>query len=178
MYLHFCSIINEEQKMVNRYNIIVKIRLNRRFTPVLCAVLFSFSLCISGCTTTRIENVNESQLPVRNDYEILSATMKNGEKISLKDKSPRFEIIYKGIPNVILYMNKDTTILADNMKKISYEERMIQLKDVKSVTIEITKVQVVKTILVVAGLALIVALIAGAAVSLSNPLFPTPLFGD
>ncbi|MGA2667413.1 MAG: hypothetical protein ABSF32_00695 [Ignavibacteria bacterium] len=154
--------------MSNKYNIIQKIASNRRFTPVLCIVLFSFILCLGGCTTTKIENVNESQLPSRTDYEILSVVMKNGEKISLKNNNPGFEIIYKGIPNVILYMNKDTTILTDNMKKISSEERVIELKNIKSVKIEMTRVQVAKTIIVVTGLVLILSVEIGLGIALKG----------
>jgi hypothetical protein len=152
-----------EQKMSNKYNIIQIISLNRRFTPVLYTLILCISLYLGGCQTTKIENVDETQLPAKKDYEILSVVLKNGEKLSLENKSPRFEIIYKGIPNVLLYYTKDTTIVeTDKIKRLSYKEHMIQFSDIKSVKIQTIHVNTALLILgIIGGTLLFFLLIAG-----------------
>jgi hypothetical protein len=119
--------------------------------------------------------VMDEQIPVRlsrqaeKDIKIVSLKLKNGSIISIKNKDAKFLLDYKGMKNVIYYSTADTINTAVGHMKLVYTDSIIQLKDIKYAKIEISKLDGVKTVLVVVGVAalvLLILVIVGAAVTL------------
>jgi hypothetical protein len=151
-------------------------------------LLVCFIITINGCTTTSTSQYPKEYLPLNERIKILSITLKNGTFINTKYKDVLYKDNYENINKVLLIMPGDSTIMGKEIHlqqtstpgvydttfvntqriiKSNKAERIIPLNDVLEVFIEKEETDVCLTILatigIIAGLVVIVGLIAVAA---------------
>ena len=154
------------------FKIILSLRYRFEFKLLSCLLVLSLILFISGCKTTEILRTESKNITSHKDYEIINVFMKNGLKINLKNKSARIVKEYLGKKNLIFYSTKDTIRISEDTLNIFSKKKIadttkdttlsstdslmvfptikiIELDEVKWITIKKTEVDVGKTILFV-----------------------------
>lgn len=142
---------------------IFKIILSMGYKPELVLLIYliviSFILSIAGCATTETQRVSSDNIAYKTDYKIINVIMKNGLVIDLQDKSPIYFREYDNKKNVILYTAVDTIQIYDDSLSVTPVTKIIELDDVKKVTIEKSGTTVVMPILMIGGFAVLMALL-------------------
>ena len=92
-----------------------------------------------GCVSSKIEYVEKEKLPEEKVYYIISAYLKDGSTIDLKDKKAEVKLDHKGVKNVILYYDE------------GFKEKYIPFKDIAWLKIEVVETNQVVTTIVIAG---------------------------
>ena len=154
------------------FKIILSFRYGLEFKLLACLLVISLILSISGCKTIETLRTDSKNITSHKDYEIINVIMKNELKIDLKNKSARFVREYLGKKNLIFYSTRDTIRISEDTLNIFSKKRIadtakdttlsstdslmvfptikiIELDEVKWVTIKKTEVDVGKTILFV-----------------------------
>lgn len=163
---------------------IFKIIINKKYRPgfklLISLLVFSILSSVIGCTTTGSHLIRNDKLSSQTDYEILRIQMKSGQIIDMRGKSAHYVKEYEGKKNLIFYSSSDTIIsLKDSLEIFSKEKtfpgsddtipvsnstlvvaptiRIIELEQVRWITIEKTELDVGKTaLIVVAAVTLII----------------------
>lgn len=113
-------------------------RLNKHLPILICILIFPLTVFLSGCYSTRTEMVTEDKIPVKESYEIINVTLKNNKVISLEGMEAKFILNYKDKQNLISYTKTGDYIRsADGEWVQSHSVKVIELKDVKLIKIEI-----------------------------------------
>jgi hypothetical protein len=97
--------------------------------------------CFTGCVTSKIEYVETEKIPPKGKvYRIADVYMKDGKVINLRDAEPKYKSSYKGKEHVITYYNND------------FKTKIIELKDVSKVKVEILESNQILTAVLVVGI--------------------------
>ena len=146
------------------FKTILSLRYKPTFKLITCLLVFSLILTLSGCTTTDTQRVRSDELTYKVDYEIISVSMKNGLVINLRGKSALYVKEFKDKKNLILYSTTDTVRISKDSTKVYSINNIIELSEVKEVTIEKSETNVGLTILatlgIIAAFIVILAIIA------------------
>jgi hypothetical protein len=102
-------------------------------------IVFLIIATFTGCVTTKVDYVENDKLPKDKVYRIAEVFMKDGTVINLWDTEPKFRAKYKGLTNVITYYD------------VNYAVRIIDLKDIKQIKIEILESNQIVTALIIVG---------------------------
>ncbi len=125
------------------------------FRIIVLLVLAAFS----GCVTSKIEYVEKEELPDEKVYYIISAYLKDGSTVDLKDKKAEVKFDYKGVKNVILYYDE------------GFKEKHILFKDIAWLKIEVVENNKTVTTIVIIGsvvIALFLAFVVVLGIGLSS----------
>lgn len=110
-------------------------------------IIFIILISFTGCVTSKIEYTESNELPKDKVYRISEVYMKDGTVINLKGKEAKFKLKYKGIENVIVYVDdKDKDVL-------------IPVKNINNIKIEVLEGQTLVTVLVIVGSLIILFII-------------------
>ena len=134
------------------FKTILSLRYKPTFKLITCLLVFSLILTLSGCTTTDTQRVRSDELTYKVDYEIISVSMKNGLVINLRGKSALYVNEFKDKKNLILYSTTDTVRVSKDSTKVYSINNIIELSEVKEVTIEKSETNVGLTILATLGI--------------------------
>lgn len=115
-------------------------------------------VCFTGCVNTKIDYVEEDALPKDKTYRISDVFLKGGKVLNLKEAQPKFKATYKGMKNVIIYYDND------------FNRKFIEIKDIDKIKIEIIEPNIGLTILVVAGVLVLLVILLLAAFLISKPI--------
>lgn len=122
-------------------------------------IVVSFILSFAGCATTETQRVSSDNIAYKTDYKIVNVIMKNGLVIDLQDKSPIYFREYNNKKNVILYTGVDTIQISEDSLSVTHVTRVIELDNVKKITIEKSGTTIVMPILMIGGFAVLMALL-------------------
>ena len=117
------------------FNNILSLKYKVEFKLITCLVVLSFILSMSGCATTETLRVESESIPSNKNYEIVNVITKDGKLIDLKGKSPRYVEELDNKKNVIMY-TIDTVWITEKSYKTTYETKVIELDEVRWVTLE------------------------------------------
>lgn len=146
------------------FKAILSLRYKPTFKLITYLLVFSLMLTISGCTTTDTQRVRSDDLTYKIDYEIINVIMKNGLVINLRGKSALYVKEFNDKKNLILYSTTDTVRVSEDSTRVYSINNIIELSEVKEVTIEKSETNVGLTILatlgIIAAFIVILAIIA------------------
>ena len=148
------------------YKIIHSVRYKPEFKLVAYLIVLSIILSLSGCATTETQRVNSDNMAYKMDYKIVNVIMKSGLMIDLKDKSPIYFREYNNKKNVILYTVVDTMRTSEDSISVTPVTKVIELDDVKKVTIEKSEINTEIPILVLFCFVIIFLLVGASTVSI------------
>ncbi len=140
------------------YNTILSLKYKLEFKLLASLIVFSLLLSLSGCATTETQRVSSDNMPYKMNYKIINVILKNGLMLDLQDKSALYFREYNNQKNVILYTTTDTVRITKDSLNLSPVTKVIELDDVKKVTIEKSGTTVVIPILIIAGCAVLLVL--------------------
>ncbi len=149
--------------MIFKY--ILSIGYKQELRLIINLFVISFILSITGCTTTETQRVSSENMAYKTDYKIINVVMKNGLVIDLQNKSPIYFREYNNQKNVILYTTVDTIQISDDSLSVTPVTKVIELDNVKKVTIEKSGTAFVMPILMIGGLAILLVLFGALAFS-------------
>jgi len=117
------------------FNTISNSKYKPEFKIVTYLVILSFIASLGGCAATETLRVESENITHNMNYEITEVKMKDGTVINLRGKSPCYYEEWKNKKNVILYTN-DTLWISEKRYSVSDEIKIIELKEVRWVTLE------------------------------------------
>ena len=138
-----------ELKMI--FKIILRLRYRPEFKFLACSLVFSLLLSLSGCATTETLRVESENITHNMNYEIAEVKMKDGKVVDLRGKSPLYAEEWDNKKNVILYTN-DTVWTSEKRYSVSDEIKIIELGNVRWVTLERTDKDVEVTVTTKSGI--------------------------
>ena len=127
---------------------ILNIRYRLEFKLLAFVLVTSLILSISGCATTETHRVKAENLDYKMNYELISVIMKNGLIIDLRGIPVHYVKEYKDKKNVIVYETTDTVRISEDSLNVSFITKIIEIDEIKEVTIEKTEIDVGRTILI------------------------------
>jgi ABC-type sugar transport system permease subunit len=124
--------------------------------------LFALSLISSGCFTYYPSSDSPDSFKVeRNEYiKITVFQLNNGDFINVSDYDVKYYKKYKSYEKVFVCTEKDTyekNQIFGNSSKIKKNEKIIPSEQVKTISVERRKTNVVKTVLYAVGITVITA---------------------
>ena len=140
------------------FKIISSLKYKLEFKLFTYLVASSIIISLSGCATTETQRVSSDNMPYKMNYKIINVILKNGLVLDLQDKSALYFREYKNKKNVILYTTTDTIRVSKDSLNLSPVTKVIELDDVKKVTIEKSGTTFVIPILIIAGCAVLLVL--------------------
>ena len=140
------------------YIIIHSLRYKLEFKLITYLIVLSIILSLSGCATTETHRISSDNMHYKMNYKITNVIMKNGLVLDLQDKSALYFREYNNKKNVILYTTTDTVRVSKDSLNLSPVTKVIELDDVKKVTIEKSGTTFVIPILIIAGCAVLLVL--------------------
>jgi len=115
---------------------------NSGVIKIICVLMvFSFA----GCETVKVKYVDSDDFPSDRIYRLKTVYLYNGKNVDLTGMDPKFKRSFKGKHNVIVY---------------DYEEKLIELKDISSLKIEVIESNQILTAVIIVGVLAVVFVLA------------------
>jgi len=152
------TIFKKLKKLTMIYKIIHSLRYKLEFKLLTYLIVLSIILSLSGCATTETQRVSSDNMHYKMNYKIINVIMKNGLVLDLQDKSALYFREYNNKKNVILYITADSIRVSKDSLNLSPVTKVVELDDVKNVTIEKSGTNVVIPILIISGCAVLLVL--------------------
>jgi len=148
------------------FKIILSLRYRLKFKLLICVLISSLLLSLTGCTTTASHLISNDNLPSQAEYEIVKVYMKNGQIIDMVGKSAHYVCEYENKKNLIFYSSADSIKILNDTSQVLKETitsvptvKIIELDEVRWVAIEKTEIDVGKTALIVVAAVTLVILL-------------------
>ncbi len=138
------------------------------FRTVINILIIAFTITTCGCYTTKVEKTHPESLEEEMNYHIINAIMKDGLVINLRDKGATYVSNYQDRKNVVLFRTNDTVRDASGVLKFTSKENTIDTKDILSLTIQKEVVSSGGYVIIILGVIVGIALIAGIAILSSS----------
>ena len=129
-------------------------------------IVLSIILSLSGCATTETLRTETENITYNMNYEIVNVIMKDGKVVDLSGKSPRYAEEWDNKKNVILYTVVDTMRTSEDSISVTPVTKVIELDNVKKVTIEKSEINTEIPILVLFCFVMFFLLVGASTVSI------------